>query len=235
LREGQHIAAKFFFGEDNAQGRVINISCRGAKLAIDEPPPSDAEVTVQLSCERVKWTIELPAQVHWRQPDRHEGWYVGCSFEKAVQAVALERLAAAGVIDRRQEVRQAINTDVQVKLELSDAPLAARLVDFSVGGFKLWLPCSVSEGERIVVNIEEGEDELRSVGKVLWYNSTGDGFFVGCTFVRRDGFAHMTKQLKLDPLFEAPRPRRRLSLAHGMSLAAAVSAAAYGLYTHFWM
>lgn len=83
--------------ESRIPGRVVDISRRGAKFEFDGTLPSDDSALLRLKCEKVNWEVEIPGTIHWKHPNRSDGWWVGCSFQKAVQPVALERLAMQGL------------------------------------------------------------------------------------------------------------------------------------------
>ncbi len=217
--------------ESRIPGRVVDISRRGAKFEFDGTLPSDDSALLRLKCEKVNWEVEIPGTIHWKHPNRSDGWWVGCSFQKAVQPVALERLASAGIIDRRSEDRRTINTDVQVKLELREDQQGARLVDISHGGFKLWLPRAVNAGERIVLTcFNDLKTDFKSVGRTCWTKSTGDGFFVGCSFVHRDGYQNLMQAMGLQTEASSPVLHRPPKLVQTLSLAAGIAAVAFGIH-----
>ena len=229
LKKGHAIAAELKSAADEAiTGEVVDLSKGGAKLTVDQAIDSNTAVNVQLSCPYIDWAVEVPGTIHWKQPTSHS-WYVGCSFGERLNDATIERLAVAGVIERRHDTRHAVNTDVSVKLELSHTPQPARLVDYSCGGFRLWLTESVQEGERIAIETSEASD-VRTVGKVCWKKPTGDGFFVGCAFVRNDGRLTLERQLGLD---RQPMLPRQMTLAQGMTLVAGVAALLFSLYAQF--
>ena len=212
LRENETIEARLHSpcGDNEWGARVIDISRRGAKLEVDGAMPAEGDTKFRLKCDKLNWDIEVPGKIHWKHPNR-DGWWVGCSFSTAVETVALERLATAGVIDRRCENRQTVNRNVDVKLELNEGQARARLVDVSPGGFKLWLPHSVNTGERVILAHFAGADDgFQSVGRTCWVKSTGDGFFAGCSFVQRDGFVNLLEALGLHEEM-APVKRQRVA------------------------
>ena len=222
-------------GGSELGARVIDISRRGAKLEVDGQMPTEGETKFRLKCDKVSWDIEVPGKIHWKHPSRNDGWWVGCSFSSAVETVALERLATAGVIDRRCENRQTVNRNVDVKLELNEGQASARLVDVSPGGFKLWLPHSVNTGERVVLaHFEDADESFQSVGRTCWIKSTGDGFFAGCSFVQRDGYVNLLKALGLHEQMAPVRHYPEITMAEGLSLAAGVAAVAFGLHGLFF-
>jgi hypothetical protein len=219
---------------DPMEAQVVDISRRGAKLKINNVLPGDAEANLELKCEEANWSYRVPAKICWKMPTRNDGWWIGCSFDSPVETVALERLATAGIINRRSEERQTVNTDVQVKLELDSKQHGARLVDISEGGFKIWVEHAVKVGERVVLaRIEDGADDFRAVGRARWVKPTGDGFFIGCSFVRPEGFTNLTQALGLHEALIEHTDAKQMSLAHGLSLAVAIAALAFGLQSIF--
>jgi hypothetical protein len=212
--------------------RVVDISRQGAKLELDGHLPTEGETKFQLLCDKVNWSFEVPGRIHWKHPTRNDGWCIGCSFDDSVERKALERLASAGIIDRRIEPRESINKNVVAKLELNNGETEARLVDVSPGGFKVWIAKTVNEGERIVL-FHNDEEETQSVGRTCWVNPTGDGFFVGCSFVQRDGYVNLVRALGLHDRTAPIAPSRAIGLAHGLSLVAGVGAVAFGFYGLF--
>ena len=217
-------------GTEPMDAKVIDISRRGAKLKVDRVVPAEGEADLHLKCDEANWSFRVPAKICWKQPARNDGWWVGCSFESSVETVALERLATAGIIDRRSEKREIVNSDVQVKLELDPQEYGARLVDISESGFKIWVAHSVKVGERVVLaRIQDGSDDFRAVGRARWVKPTGDGFFVGCSFVRREGYTNLMRALGLYRAPVLPKSIEEMTLAHGLSLAAAIAALAFGL------
>ncbi len=218
------------------QGRLIDLSRSGAKVAISSPIPVDEAFTLRLQVSELGLNLTLNAEVCWMRPAGPDSWYLGCVFAGELPDHVLPKLAASGYVDQRQDARYEISLEASARQELAgDSLLNVRLVNYSAGGFRLFSSQPATPGGRLLLEMHDALGGLvRIPAKAVWQLEAEGGHHVGCCFLNNDGFdvlAQLVKSIKPPELAEPRRrrPLRTLRWACVAALATAVSFVAFAL------
>ena len=196
-------------GEERvAHGQALEISLRGAKLKLEEPLSEHRSIQIELRPNDIDTTISATGCTCWARPTDDDAWWLGVSFEKAIDEATIGKLARYGYVDRRKDRRETIDFGLLARCELSDEPITIKLRDLSVGGLGLWSPRELKPESRLLVGLgERNLDGRPIVARVKWVRKSDAGFLVGCSFVAKEGYPELRRQIahQLDCKW---RPRR---------------------------
>ncbi len=175
--------------QTNVPGKLLDISCGGAKILIDRPAIVKDSIRVQMSCEEFDISAEWAAEVCWLSPPRSDGWVIGCSFEPRIPEDLLETLFDTGELERRQHQRQEVSLRMTLRWEACSEQGVAWILNVSEGGFCMLTNLAGSPPQRVSLATEGDEDlDLNIVARSKWQVQTEEGFCVGCEFVSNQTF-----------------------------------------------
>jgi hypothetical protein len=185
---------------------LVNISVGGAKFKTSKPFSVKDMVAVEIAVEHPRRRIEASAEVCWMAPAAGDGWWLGCSLRPRIPEKVLHDFAMAGILERREHPRESVSLPTIAKWELTGETVAARILDFSRGGFCLLLQTEGKLGERVLVQFDrEGKGEIQVHGKALWQTENRDGFMIGCEILHPQDF-NVLKEMS--DVASSAKPRR---------------------------
>lgn len=204
VSSGKVLAAKLQVGDEDgtrqASAKALDLSRHGAKLEIDESIAERQHIEIELTPNGWDTSISTSGQTRWIRPIRENVWWMGISFDEPIDAERMDRMACQGFLDRRQDQREPVDQEIVARCELSEGPVSMTLRDFSVGGIGIWSPREINPQSRLLVAVgEKNLDGHPVVARVQWVcrNEQGDGYFAGCTFVAKEGYPELRRQLAL--------------------------------------
>lgn len=179
-----------------AHGKALDISLRGAKLELDEPLSKHHSIRIALSPNDVDTTISTTGSTCWARPIEDDAWWLGVSFDEAIDEKGIDALAKHGYVDRRQDRRESADIGLLARCELSEEPVEIRLRDLSVGGLGIWSPQKLSPESRLLIGVGSKELDARPiVARVKWIRESDGGFTSGCSFVAKEGYPELRRQI----------------------------------------
>jgi c-di-GMP-binding flagellar brake protein YcgR len=214
-----------------AHGRVLDISLRGARLELEEPL-SDSEhrsIQIELAPNELDTTITATGSTCWARPVYDNAWWLGISFDEAMDESQVDELAKHGYLDRRKDRREAADMGLLARCELSDEPITIKLRDLSVGGLGIWSPRALVPESRLLVGVSERSLDSRPVvARVKWVTEADDGFVVGCSFIAKEGYPELRRQVanQLDGTWR----RRQETVRYMLGLLAGVATLVLGFH-----
>jgi hypothetical protein len=123
-----------------------------------------------------------------------------------------------------------------MRCEGSRDPVPARVLDYSIGGFRLESSHRAAPGRRLLIRFDEGpacQDLV--VAKTMWQAQTGSGHQMGCTFVNREGHQIFQEVLRQALGRPAANPAARRQKSRWLLLALAATVAGVVAFRFFWL
>lgn len=172
------------------RGRLQNLSYGGAKLSLNGKISSGQVVRLNISVPSIDFETDREAVVRWQQPRDAASWWTGIEMSPKFDEQFVDRLAAANVLDRRIDQRYQVSKTAAIRGELGGHDQTITIVNFSKGGFcvKFDDPNTEVTQKRFMVKLPDGS-EIPS--RVMWYQHTEEGCFVGCAYFAPEGFKQM--------------------------------------------
>ena len=122
-------------------------------------------------------------------------WLAGVMFDEAIGVEQLKKLASAGYIEQRGAPR----TDVQIpgtaRRETLIDDMRVAITNLSATGFRLSSPEQMEPGERVLVGTESINGDVEFPAHVRWSGPRQDQFAVGCEFINKDSFRHLSHHI----------------------------------------
>lgn len=177
--------------EDNtftADAEIINVSRNGARISCPEPFAAGQEIRLTINAKEFDVESTGSAVVRWVEPC-NANWMIGCEFRRPLSSELTGRLAVAGCVTRRQDIRRATDLYGQMSQELSgDQAVGVRIEDCSAGGVRIYSPRPAGLNERLLLRVRRASGKYQSVPiKVAWQIQIAAGYYIGCTFLDRSG------------------------------------------------
>lgn len=212
------------------QGSIVDLSRNGSKVELDAPISNQTHLRLQLKADALTGDVEIAANVCWCRPTDNDRWWIGCAFDEPLSFQILSQLALTGLIDRRNDPRKSYAMTVSCRRQLNDEEICGKLVNVSIGGFGLELNSNINftSDERLLVTLIDDEpSHVPIIGRVCWSSNETTHTMVGCSFVSKDCFPALRRQLATVDKSGGKR-RRRLSVRAMLGLLAGVATAAAG-------
>ena len=213
-----------FDNEDcSTEATALDISSRGAKLEVNQPVSEHGPVQIEIT-NGSDSTITAAGSTCWARPVTENAWWLGVAFDQPINDDEMNQLAEDGYIDRRQDRRDAMDQGMLARCELSDKPVDIELRDLSMGGIGLWSTRKLEEDSRLIVATNERDLDARPViCRVKWVRSEGDGWTAGCSFLAKEGYPEIRRQLANQMDLQRLAGRRRYSVRYMVGLLAGVA------------
>ncbi|MDX1945508.1 MAG: PilZ domain-containing protein [Pirellulaceae bacterium] len=162
-------------------GKLMNLSSRGAKLAVPKLLPIGRKLRVKVSIERLAMELHTLATVCWISPEKAEESVVGCRLSPAIPEGIMSHLAAGGKLERREATRDEDHCRVPILRAGGNAmnPEWARLQNYSTGGFCLQTTRPANLGERVQFVLDAAKNVVIQA-VVRWQLGQGDHYLLGC-------------------------------------------------------
>jgi hypothetical protein len=218
-----------------ADAKLLDISQYGAKLLVPSCLQVHESVVLRIEIAGLQQDFSLPAIVRWRQPVGDAAWRLGCFFTGELPADILCELVLLGYIERRRERRQTIDVGARARWELADDDFPVRIVSISVGGLCISCAQEGTIGDRLVVQLGDGDAEPALIhARAVWQRVTDGRRLIGCTLASRVDYELLCSALRLSPAdgcSDAGFSRRRAMLGLGLLIAViAVAVISLGMY-----
>lgn len=197
-----------------SRGEIRDISRGGAKLIVDGEVPVGATVGVRFEARAAGLAETLPMRVCWARSNG-SAWNVGCQFVEELAVEWLDRLAAAGWLDRRQELRRDVLVPARLKCELTDEQtVAVVLTNFSAGGVQIESPTPGAAGQRLLIELSDGDGRpIRIPMRAVWTQPCDGRHRIGCSYLNNEGAEIMRRLIPLHDRLEASSRDPSLPLA----------------------
>lgn len=168
-------------GSEWAIGELINLSRHGAKLYLETVLQFSETVIFGLVLPSLDIEMAMNSTIVWTRATSDDRWMLGCSFEEAIPKAVVERLASAGLIDRRRHHRIPVCVPGMARPQLSSRFEPVTITDYSVGGFRMESNTSHELNECVCVQLATDETVF---GVVKWKSTNGPKNAYGCEFIR---------------------------------------------------
>lgn len=159
---------------------VLNLSTRGAKLAVPMALERDRTVRIQLVVDRLGLSFYLSARVCWAAPAGTEASVVGCQLSPPIPDGILKHIAQGGRLNRRDQDRRPVEATVAISRQ--GARLWSReqglLRNYAAGGVCLETGKSAALGEKFQIRLNG--TQLGIV--VRWVIQQDDRYLLGCEY-----------------------------------------------------
>lgn len=167
--------------DETIDGELLDLSRGGSKIRVPACLQFSEILDLRLSVADLELRIDAAAEVCWIRPADENNWLVGLTFSPKISAEVMERLAAAGVLERRSHPRERVSISAMARWELENETFSVQIRDFSAGGFCMRGPRSGKVGQGVLVFLPDPDDSSRPIsGKVRWHMEQDDGYIVGC-------------------------------------------------------
>ena len=204
VSSGKVLPAKFQLVDDEASqqtsARTLDLSSHGAKLEVTEAVAEQKPIEIELTPNGWDTTISTSGRTCWIRPVRENVWWMGVSFDNPIDNECMELMAREGFLDRRQDQREPVNREIVARCELAEDPVTLTLRNFSVGGIGVWSPREIRPQSRLLIAVgEKNLDGHPVVARVQWVcnDKEGVGFLAGCSFIAKEGYPEMRRQLAM--------------------------------------
>jgi hypothetical protein len=192
------VAAQVVADADGAAIRLnaelIDISTGGVRLCSDAPLADGAGLMISVITGDKSNPITVRAEVCWTTLASKGRFYSGCSIEPPIPQRLLDDLAATGILERRQEVRQETSVTLPARWELDNTPCEAAVLNISSGGLSLLMPQRGKVGQRLCLTAaDENGQPTRVYVKARWQVNTKEGSVVGCEINDRATYLRLAR------------------------------------------
>ena len=174
------------------EAELIDISQEGVRLRSEAPIAEEVLLIITVTFKELKGLSKpliVYGQVCWTTLARKGLFYLGCSIEPAIPQVLLDYLAASGILERRQDVRQETSITLPARWELDQAELSASILNISDGGMCLLISQMGNASDRLRLTLfDEDEEPAYVLVTVRWQIGTEDGHVLGCDFDDRAAY-----------------------------------------------
>lgn len=173
---------------EKVEAELVDVSRKGMKLLVADCPSMEEAVVLNLSVPEINLDLDIDAQICWTRSAPNDAWYLGCVLNPELPDKLLTDLAVQGYLQRRRDPRYPIDLSATMRCEGSPDPVPARVLDYSIGGFRLESSHRAVPGRRLLVRLDEGPAGRHLVvARTMWQAQTDGGHQMGCTFVNREG------------------------------------------------
>lgn len=160
---------------------LLDISSSGARICCNEPVGENDELTISATPCDLPNSFTVGGVVCWTTLGSKGRFYAGCSIEPIIPSCVLDDLAKAGILERRQEVRQDTSVTLPARWEMDRVQGEATILNISRGGISLLMPQPGIVGHRICLTVTNGDQKPTYVFvKARWQVNTDEGSFIGC-------------------------------------------------------
>jgi hypothetical protein len=193
--------------------RLVDLSANGARIRLPQHVELHETIEVRLRVKKLSVDFQCAAEVCWSQPFGNE-WVLGCAFDSELPEHVLVKLAGNGYINRRTDPRFSIDLTAEVREELgANEWLKVTLDNYSSGGFRLRSMYPIAVGQRVLLSLQEFEQQVAIPGRALWQVETEEGYSVGCSFLNGDGFDRLTSIVRREDSQPVPSRRRSIRIS----------------------
>lgn len=181
-------------------GQLVDLSPSGAKLYASTFLPAQREITLRLAAADAGIHLEVPATVCWSRPWKSDRWEIGCLFERELPRDAVEKLAAAGCLERRSDERHLVAKWVEIRWERAREIERVVLVDISTGGFCIRAAEEISLGRRLLLQLAlPGSQRTYLHATSRWQQPIQGGYLIGCEFDERQDVSKLLDMVASGP------------------------------------
>jgi hypothetical protein len=171
-------------GMETLRGNLLDLSRGGAKISLDRGLLFDESISLSVSIPEIDLQFTVDSTVVWCRAGDADTWIAGCSFQSGLPAEVVDRLAAAGYLDRQASPRYPVALRGTVCWELSAGSVAAVVQDLSSEGFCMLCRKSGEPGQRLKLRLSSADGRQRMIAaRSRWQIRTEEGFLVGCAFL----------------------------------------------------
>jgi hypothetical protein len=167
----------------SVEAQLLEMSAIGAKLSTTSPLQFSESVVLKINSRELELNLVVTCVVHWVRYGPGDKWTVGCSFVTEFPQEALDRLASAGLVDRRESHRCQVASEATARCESDQKAVSTVLRDVSVGGYCLFSPEPARPGDRMLVRFRTplgGQEEM--CARIQWCVEHNNGYILGCAF-----------------------------------------------------
>ncbi len=229
---------------DTIDGELLALSRSGAKVSAAACLQFAEEITLQITFGKLDLAVELAANVCWIRPANNRKWLIGCSFSPPLSDESIAQLAASGIIERRQQVRQPICIAATAKWQLEEASFPVEVRDYSTGGFCFVSPRSARVGHGVHISITTSDDQPYQIsGRVCWHLERDGKHLIGCIFSASEDVAQLLEAVEKVRDFEqkvkqtasTPSPRRQAWPQQVATMLLMIAAALFAASIPYWI
>ena len=191
-------------------GRLLNLSLRGAKLALDASIPALQDVTLKMQNRCLHAELSTGGKIRRIQPGGDGTWIVGCQFNEPLPRLALRNLFHGDRAEQRKFVRYRVVGDAKIDWESGPQNVVVQLEDISVGGFRMRTLESAGIGARLTLSLHTAQRKRFTISAVTrWQLESSDGYNVGCQFLYDQG-AYLLEAILPKAADERPKALARV-------------------------
>lgn len=178
-------------GEDSHDGNVTDVSTGGARLELNSPVTVGEQLDVELRVAAVKCREQRLATVCWAALRRDFVWQAGVRFGEPLPDAMIDRLAKAGIIERRRSLRVKVSIPAIARLEASTHQNSVRIANLSPEGIGLVSPGALEIDRRVMISVEDVAEPWTVLAHVRSCKRRRRGHVIGCEFVDTDAYRHV--------------------------------------------
>jgi Tfp pilus assembly protein PilZ len=184
-------------------GYVKDLSEHGLRLVLPEKPPVTEDISLQMEIAEFEMKVTLAGDICWIEPAVGGGWTLGCRLEGKLPEYFIQRLALAGVLERREDTRHASSQKAMARWELdSDGDFPVWIQNFSKCGLRLYANQPGKPGARLLIRLTDKNGNDREFAATsVWQLKADEGAnFIGCTYSDVAAYGMLEHRLPLEAL-----------------------------------
>jgi hypothetical protein len=180
--------------DETIQGQLRNLSSEGVQIYLPTYPKFSEEIGLRIHIPDAKVKIDATAEVVWIRPAEDNQCLIGCSFAIRLSESFLDRLAVAGIIDRRRHPRRVVSIPGIARRELDADSFPVRITDYSERGFCMASGRPSTVGGAVSVELDSPDDVVPPIsGKVCWQEERDGEYVLGCSLKRVEDFEQLRR------------------------------------------
>jgi hypothetical protein len=115
----------------------------------------------------------------------NDGWTLGCRLEGGLPEYFTQRLAIAGILERREDLRQTSSQKATARWELDrEGEFPVWVEDFSKCGMRLYATQPGKPGARLLISLTDTSGNSRQFpATAIWQVEADEGtHYIGCVY-----------------------------------------------------
>lgn len=191
---------------ETLQGKLFNLSASGAKVSLSTVLRFSEVVGLRIQISRLGINVDVNSAVRWVRPTHDNQWIFGFSFAHEIAKSVLDRLATAGLIDRRNHPRHPVSIPGFARYELVEETIPVEVINYSDRGFCIASSRLSTVGTIVLVTVTGLGHSPRSLyGEVCWQAERDGEYLIGCIIKSYAG-AKMLREISSTDMPEFTQP-----------------------------
>ena len=172
--------------DETYDGRVVDLSVEGARLALRSPVAVGEQLNVGLHVDAIGISEQRSATVCWTALTRDLLWHTGIRFTEPLSDSTIDSLANATIIERRRSNRVKVSIHATARLETSRHQMDVRIANISTNGLGMVSPEPLEVDWRVMISVDSPTEPWAVLAHVRSCTRARRGYAIGCEFVDHD-------------------------------------------------